>query len=174
MVELIEECSSKYEIVSAPFHTDITDEIKQGLVAIGDPAVRAKAVKYILELIPDFHFRWAAHPTAVIGKNVKIGRGTMIMAGATINNGAVIGEHCLINTGVIVEHDNKIGNFVNLNPGVITGGYCEIGDFTEIGLGTMIRNKVKIGNSCLIGMGAVVISDIQDNLKAWGNPAKVQ
>ena len=163
-----------YQIVSAENHTDISDDIKEGIVAIGDNHTRAEVVRYVLDMIPDFQFKWVYHPSVVIGENVTIGRGTMIMAGAIINNGAQIGEHCIINSGVIVEHDNKIGNFVNLQPGVVTGGYVEIGDHSSIGLGAMIRDRVKIGSRAVIGMGSVVLEDMPENRMSYGNPARVR
>ena len=38
------------------------------------------------------------HPDAVIAEDVKIGIGTMVMAGAVINLGTRIGQGCIINT----------------------------------------------------------------------------
>lgn len=163
--------SYQYEITQAEHHLDITDEITQGIVAIGDIKYRQKAVSHILSLMPDFKFKYITHPYATI-ESAKIGLGTMIIANAFINIGSEIGQHCLINTGCIVEHDNKIGDFCNLQPGVIMGGCVEIGSGTMIGMGAIIRDHIKIGSNCIIGMGSVVLKDLPDYSTVWGNPAK--
>lgn len=172
ITEIVNYAYKHYVANVADSHTDISDEIKQGIIAIGDNKIRLQVFNYVLDLIPDFRFKYIVHPTAVIGENVTIGRGAMIMANTVLNNNCHIGEFSLVNTGTIVEHDCKIGNFVNLQPRVVMGGYTEIGDMSYVGLGAMIRDRVKIGSGATIGMGAVVLTDVNDNLTAWGNPAK--
>ena len=87
------------------------------IIAIGNNKVRrAIAEKY------DLNYIAVIHPSAVIGENVKIGRGSVIMDGAIIKADSVIGEHCIINTGATIDHECKIGDFVHVGPGVLCGG----------------------------------------------------
>ena len=46
------------------------------------------------------------HPSVIIGENVEVKAGTVLMAGVVINCCSKIGEGCIINTGATVDHDN--------------------------------------------------------------------
>ena len=50
------------------------------------------------------------HPSSIIGNEVQIGVGTVVMAGTVINCCTKIGEGCIINTGSTIDHDNDINN----------------------------------------------------------------
>lgn len=113
-----------------------------------------------------------AHPSAVISKYAKIGKGTQIFAGAIINAGAVIGDHCIINTGSVIEHDCVLADFVHISPNAALSGAVQIGSGSHIGTGANIIQNITVGSNVIIGSGAVVTSDIPDNCTAVGIPAK--
>jgi UDP-3-O-[3-hydroxymyristoyl] glucosamine N-acyltransferase len=69
-------------------------------------------------------------PLHIIGKNVVIGIGVAIMAGAIINPYSQIGDFAIINTKTSVDHDCIIGKFSSLAPNVTLGGNVKIGDDT--------------------------------------------
>lgn len=100
------------------------------------------------------------HPNAVIADDVKIGLGSVVMAGAVINPGTVIDDGCIINTGATVDHDNMIGNYCHISVGSHLAGTVHIGEETWIGAGAVVSNNVNICGFCMIGAGAVVIKDI--------------
>lgn len=137
------------------------------VIAIGSNAVR----KSIVEAHP---VRWATlvHPSAQIGMNVSLGRGTVVMAGAVISPCAVIGDHCIINSGAVVEHDNRFGNYVHISPNAALGGTVSVGDGTHIGIGASIRNNIEICGGCVIGVGAVVVKNIDEVGVYVGVPCK--
>lgn len=112
------------------------------------------------------------HPNSIIGGNVKIGKGTAIMAGAIVNCSTKIGKGCIINTGSIIEHDNCIDNFVHISPGVCLAGSVKVGESSWIGLGSNVSNNISITNKCIIGAGSTVIEDISYNGVYVGAPAK--
>jgi len=114
----------------------------------------------------------AIHPTAVIARDVFIGEGTVVMAGAIINSGARIGKHCIINTGAIIEHDNRIADFVHISPNATLSGAVSVGELTHIGAGATVRNNITITHDCVIGAGAVVIKDIIKSGTYVGVPVK--
>lgn len=113
------------------------------------------------------------HPNAVISEDVKIGYGTVVMAGAVINPGTIIGKGCIINTLSSVDHDCIVGDFVHVAVGTHLCGTVQVGNGTWIGAGTTVSNNINICGSCMIGAGAVVIEDIKEEGTYIGVPAKI-
>ena len=127
------------------------------VIGIGNNAIR----KTIAEI---YNINWVSivHPSAQIGFDVEIGKGTVVMANAVVNVCAKIGEHCIINTGAIVEHDNVIENYAHISPNVALGGTVRIGSLTHVGIGATVKNNTEICSDCTIGAGAVVIKSIKE------------
>lgn len=112
------------------------------------------------------------HPSAVIGEQVELAAGTIVMAGCVINCCTKIGEGCIINTSSIIEHDNLIENYVHISPGVNLAGGVKIGKGTWLGIGSTVSNNINIVSSCNIGAGAIVIRDITEAGTYVGVPAR--
>lgn len=127
------------------------------VIGIGNNALR----KMIVET---YNVNWVSiiHPSAQIGFDAEIGKGTVVMANAVVNVCAKIGEHCIINTGAIVEHDNVIENYAHISPNVALGGTVRIGSLTHVGIGATVKNNTEICSDCTIGAGAVVIKSIKE------------
>jgi UDP-3-O-[3-hydroxymyristoyl] glucosamine N-acyltransferase len=81
------------------------------------------------------------HYTAVIGKEVKLGRDV------------IIGAFAVIDDGVVVEDDAEIG------PHVAIGPLVKIGSGTVIHPHVSIRERVEIGRNVTINSGSVIGSD---------------
>ncbi len=112
------------------------------------------------------------HPSAVIGHDVVIDEGTVIMAGAVINPGSVIGKGCIINTCASVDHDCMIHDFAHVSVGARVVGAVEIGERTWIGAGAAVSNNLSIVPDCMIGAGAVIIRSIEKAGTYVGVPAR--
>ena len=125
------------------------------IVAIGNAKIRER-IQNQIETIT------LIHPDAVISRRVKIGQGSVVMAGTVINSDVVIGRGCIVNTCASIDHDCKIGDYVHVSVGTHVAGTCEIGKGTWIGAGAVVSNNVKICGDCMVGAGAVVIKDIRE------------
>ena len=66
--------------------------------------------------LPDEKYVTLIHPSVVIGSNVNIGKGTVVMGNAVINASTNIGDQCIINTLASVGHDININDFVHISP----------------------------------------------------------
>ena len=146
--------------------------IRNGLIAVGDNFLRSRIRDTILERMPDFRFVSAVHPSAVLGRDVRIGEGSVILAGAIVNAGTEIGAHVILNTRTSVDHDSRIGSFSSLAPGCTTGGDVIVGEYTAIGLGANLRHGIHIGEHSVLGVGAAVLDDVESYTVAYGVPAR--
>ncbi len=113
------------------------------------------------------------HPNVVISKDAKLGEGILIECGCLITPNPIIGNNVVVNTGSQVNHDNIIEDHVYIASGVILSGGVKIGENTLLDDGVIVTLGKIVGKNSLIGAGAVVTKNIEDNVVAYGNPAKV-
>ncbi|RYI28781.1 acetyltransferase [Bacillus infantis] len=139
-------------------------------VGIGNNAIRDKLQTQLES--KGANFPALIHPTAVIGEQVNIGSGTVVMAGVVVNCCTRIGKGCIINTGSTIDHDNVIGNFTHISPGVHLAGSVNVGQSTWIGIGSIVSNNVNIIRDCNLGAGTVVVIDIKEPGTYVGVPAR--
>ena len=108
-----------------------------------------------------------------IGESATIKEGTYIGKQVVVLNDVSMGICCLIDTGAIIEHGVIMGDFVTVSPGAVVCGDVTLQRGAIIGAGATVIEKVTIGENSLIGAGSVVLHDIEPNVVAVGNPAKV-
>lgn len=149
-----------------------SDYSPEGLVmGIGSNALRQDIVRRFGSLAQEL-WRSAIHPKAILAPSARIGRGTVIAAGAIVNPDAFVGEHVIINTGATVDHDCHIGDFVHIAPGVHLAGGVHVGEGSLVGIGSKVIPNRCIGQWTTIGAGAVVVDDIPSHTVAVGVPAR--
>jgi sugar O-acyltransferase (sialic acid O-acetyltransferase NeuD family) len=149
------------------------NNIDAGLISIGDNWSRKIVFDYITNEIPDFQFINAIHPSIIIGENVKIGYGVVIMAGCILNSNSTIGNLCFIGTRSNLEQDCTLNNYASLSAGIVMGDEVIIGKHSAITLGVTIMDRLIIGENTVVGSGSLVTKDLPDNVLAYGNPAKI-
>lgn len=128
-------------------------------------AVAAEAAGY--ELVT------AVHPSAVVARDVRLGAGTAIAAGAVVNPGATIGRAAIVNTCASADHDDRIGDGASLGPGARLAGAVIIEEGAFVGIGAAVIERVRIGAYTIVGAGAVVLKDLPAGVVAVGVPARV-
>jgi len=148
-------------------------KIQGGLITIGDNWTRCIVSSQILELVPNFKFVNAIHPSVIIGSSVKLGVGITAMAGVIFNPKSEIGNFTFFATGAQVEHDCIISDFASISAGSITGGHVKVGKYSAITLGATIFDRVEIGENTVVGAGSLVTRSLPDNVLVYGNPAKI-
>ena len=147
--------------------------IEAGIITIGDNWIRKLVKESIVNMIPDFKFVNAIHPSVIVGMNVKIGHGVIAMAGCIVNPGASIGNFTFFATGAQIEHDCLIADYASISAGSITGGHVRIGELAAVTLGVTIVDRVSIGYNTVIGSVSLVTKSLPDNVLAYGSPARV-
>ncbi len=137
------------------------------LLAIGDNCAR-------MRISEKLKLPWLTliHHSAIVDSTVKIGGGTVLMAGTVIQPDTIIGNLCIINTGSTVDHDGIIGDYVHIAPGSHTCGNVHIGEGVLLGAGCTVTPKCRIGRWSIVGAGATVIHNVDSNSTVIGTPAK--
>lgn len=139
-----------------------------GVIGIGNNFVR----KTISECYLSQKWQTLIHPTAYVHPSVKLGKGTVVFAGAIIQPDAVIGDHCIINTGATIDHDCILGNYVHVAPGVHLAGGVKLDEGAFLGIGSVAIPGIHIGAWTQVGAGAAVVKNISPQKKVIGIPAK--
>jgi len=139
-------------------------------VAIGNNAIREKVQESLIE--EGLNVVSLIHPSSVIGTDVEIGIGTVVMAGVVINSSTRIGKGCIINTSSSLDHDNLMEDYVHISPGVNMAGTVKVGNGSWIGIGSVISNNVNVCSGCKVGAGAVVVKNITEPGTYVGVPVR--
>lgn len=145
-------------------------EIRHGIVAVGDNRTREEIVQWLGSR--GFEFFSVIDPTAVMGRGVVVREGSVVMPGAIVNTDSVIGAHAIVNTGASVDHDCQIGDFVHLAPGTTLCGGVVVGRRTFLGAGVTVIPNRRIGSNVIVGAGSTVIKDLENDVLAKGTPAR--
>lgn len=140
-----------------------------GLGSVGDAGPRVRLYEEILAA--GFSPVTAVHPTAVVARSSRLGKGVIIAAAAVVNPEADLGDNVIINTGAVVEHDCRIGDHAHIATGAVLCGGVQVGPMAHVGAGAAVRQGIRIGAGALVGAGAVVIRDVPDGLTVAGTPA---
>ncbi len=141
------------------------------IVAVGDNDLRMEIQRELMDQDAGYP-AVIIHPKAIISRHVKIGRGSFLAAGATVNALARIGKAVICNTGSIVEHECRLGDCSHIAPGAVLAAQVRVGDRAFVGAGASVRQGIHIGDNAVVGAGAVVVKDVKAGHVVVGNPAK--
>lgn len=105
----------------------------------------------------------------LLGNEVRIGIGSVVIGPVTIKDGCGLGQHVFISG---FNHSYRDGTRNSSEQPLDKKGVV-IEEETHIGANAVVVAGVHIGKRCQIGAGSVVTKDIPDYSIAVGNPAKV-
>ncbi|MDD3409325.1 MAG: acetyltransferase [Eubacteriales bacterium] len=165
--------SAQSEIDGVPVYSfaQFTSAYKGAEVAlgVGEPAAR----KLLFEKVEAAGFTLATliHPSAYVGHQSQVGRGSILQYNAFVSCHVKIGEGALIQQLTYIGHDSEVGRFSVISSHASIAGHCVIGSETFIGLNVPVKEHVKIGSRTIVGMGACVVSHLEDGIIAIGTPA---
>lgn len=108
------------------------------------------------------------HPSAIVGRDVRLKEGSQLMAGVIIQPRAVIGENVILNTGARIDHDSIIGDYSHIAPGATICGDVKVGDGCFIGAGATVIQGITIGDKAVIAAGVTVIADVSSGQTYFG------
>lgn len=140
------------------------------IIAIGNNRIRERIQTMLMN--SGGHVVTLIHPNAVIGSDVEIGTGTVVMAGIVVNTGARIGEGVILNTCCSVDHDCRVEDYCHISVGAHLAGSVTVGRLCFVCAGATVINNIAICDECVISAGAVVVRNIERAGTYIGVPAK--
>ncbi len=141
------------------------------ICAVGDGKVRQSIYQIILQnnyvLIPTI-----VDASVNLGKNITIGKGSIVCKGSSLTVDTEIGEGVLINVGALVGHDSSIGDYSTLSPRAMIAGNTKIGQRCTLGAGSFVLEGIKITDDTKIAPLSGVYRNIDKPGVYSGNPAR--
>lgn len=137
--------------------------------ALAFPHVKEKMVQLLEER--GAVFVSLIHPLSRVSRDACIGKGLIMTPYSNINTNAKVGDFVTILSSGI-GHDAEVGSFSTLSGHCSINGHVKIGKSVYMGCNACIAPSKKIGDNVVIGMGSVVVSNVKEGTKVFGNPAK--
>ncbi len=122
--------------------------------------------------LPSSRFATIIHPTASLGSSVRIGHGSIVLAGVVATTDVEIGPHVAIMPNCVLTHDDRIDAYATFGAGVQLAGEVYIGEGAYLGSGCLVRENVSIGAWALIGLGSIILNDVPSKQVWAGAPAR--
>ncbi len=142
------------------------------ILAILNPKIKKKIAESLIQKGAD-SFYTLIHPSALIGTNVRIGKGCIICPYCILTNDITIGNFVFINTNSTIGHDVTVGEYTSINGKTEITGNVTVGCQCLLGVGAKIIPGRKVGDSATVGAGSVVIRNVPASVTVFGNPAKL-
>ncbi len=139
------------------------------LCAIGDPQLKKR---YCLEIIgKGGQLATFIHPTALVGKSVRIGEGSIICPFTQLSCDIQLGKAVTFGTLSSVGHDVVIGDWCLLSGHCGVGGNAILEEGVFLGGHTTVLPGARVGAWSHVGPGSVVLRRVKSRTKVFGNPA---
>lgn len=140
------------------------------LNGIGSPVGRKHCVLALKARGAEFiSFR---HPSALVGRNVLLGEGVVLLAHVNLTCDIEVGAHTVFLSGSGAGHDSRIGAYCQISGGCDIMGHVTIGEGVLLGSGARLLPRVKVGDYATVGTGSVVITRVAPYETVFGNPAR--
>ena len=112
------------------------------------------------------------HPSAIIMDCLQSGHGNYIGAQVCVAAESTLGNYCILHNSVTIESQTHIDDWVEIGAGSVIGEKVTLEKEVCIGIGARVVAGVTVGRGAYVGPGAVVLDNVKQGDRVWGNPAK--
>lgn len=120
---------------------------------------------------PD-RYATVVHPAVALPGSIRLGRGSVLLAGVVATAAVTIGDHVAVMPGVTLTHDDVVDRYATLASGARFAGGVHVAEGAYVGAGALVREHRTVGAWSLVGMGAVVLGDVPPGEVWAGVPAR--
>ena len=113
-------------------------DLANGIGAADVAGIDHRAGEFQHYLDSGYNFPALVHPHAWIGREVTIGAGAQVMAGAIVQPYGEIGRNVILNSGALIDHHSRIEDHAHIAPGAVLCGNVTIGKGAMVGAGAVI------------------------------------
>jgi len=139
------------------------------LCAIGEP--RDKRTCYEIMTAKGARFATLVHPTALVGRNVMVGPGTLLCPYTQLSCDITLGKLVTFGTYSNTAHDTAFGDFAQISGSCEINGRAIVEEGAFLGSHATILPGVRVGAYAFVGAGSVVLKSVKAGVKVFGNPA---
>ncbi len=140
------------------------------VVGVGSPMIKRRLATRLADA--GLVLETLVHPSAQVGRDICLGKGSVICAGCILTCDITVGTLVTLNLACTVGHDAVISDFVSIAPGSNISGNVTVGQGCDVGTGAATVQGVTLGEWSVVGAGALVATDLPPNITAVGVPAK--
>lgn len=142
------------------------------ICSLGEPKTRKMVIEKMIEINPKIQFATLIHPSAIIGDENRIEKGSIICARNVLTTNITIGKHVIVNLSCTIGHDTTLLDYSTVLPGVNISGNVHIHEGVSLGTNSSVIPGVEIGSFVTIGANAAVTRSIPEHCTAVGIPAR--
>jgi acetyltransferase-like isoleucine patch superfamily enzyme len=96
----------------------------------------------------------------VVGINVQLGEGNVVMALCHFGACATVGDNNFLSAYCSIEHHCVLGSHCSFGPGVVTSSRVHIDDRVRCGTGIFVEPGVTVGAESVIASGLAIAQNI--------------
>lgn len=137
--------------------------------AIGDPATKMTCCRTIESR--NGRFATLIHPTAVIGRNITFGPGSIVGPLVQMSCDIEVGKHVFVGTHSNAGHDTKIGDYCQICGSCEINGNAVLDEGVFLGSHATVLPSARVGAWSCVGAGSVVLRRVAPRTKVFGVPA---
>ncbi len=147
---------------ASPQHGPRTAEL---LFAIGYTSMTRRRAALERVLSAGYRLFTLIHPRAMIEPGARVGDGSVVLAGAVVDQQVTTGRACFVDIGVRLTAGTQVGHNNYFSSGTSTGSRVHIGDDNFFGMDCTVTTEVTMGSRLFVNAKTLVPRDVGDDVK---------
>ncbi|SDH16976.1 sugar O-acyltransferase, sialic acid O-acetyltransferase NeuD family [Pseudomonas benzenivorans] len=143
-------------VASSSTLVDVAGKVDAAIAAVGNNALREQWLARLQACgLPS---ATVVHPAASVSPSADLGEGSAVMALAMVGVDVRIGKGVIVNAHVTVDHDAALGDFAHLGVGVHLAGGVRIGARAWLQAGCCAGYQVVVAEGVVLAPGTALIA----------------